>query len=193
MECTGFFLSFFFWGGELKIMHGAGFCVKYFNRVVVVRHQFCSFVTCVQNYQETDWSVFSLDIILWGWLGSKHQLTDATCCFQAWPRACVSLASWTLICVNWPSTWCPSPVSTSSCLASLPWPHVAPSSTGPWQCLNWPSRCLTPRTWWLPATPVMADTSLWQPCSVAVCPWRRYGSNKDDKRVGKLGLTEMGN
>ena len=39
-----------------------------------------------------------------------------------------------------------------------------------------PSKCLTPRTWWLPAIPATADTLQSPLSSVAVCPWRRLTS-----------------
>lgn len=45
-----------------------------------------------------------------------------------------------------------------------------------WQFQSWPSRCLMPRTWWLPVIHAMADTSQWLQFSVAECPWRRLMS-----------------
>ena len=80
------------------------------------------------------------------------------------------------ISANWPWTWSPSPVSTSSCPDLLPSPAVAPSSTALWLCQSSPSKCSMPRTWWLLVIRATADTSPLPQCSVDVCPWRRLMS-----------------
>merc|ERR1712142_719358 len=62
------------------------------------------------------------------------------------PPACDSQVSSTLISVSLRSTWCPSLVSISSCLALLLSLPVVASSTVPSLCPSSPSRCSTPRT-----------------------------------------------
>jgi len=88
----------------------------------------------------------------------------------------LSCYSWTLTSASWPSTWSRSHVYTSSCPASLHWRHVEASSTERWLFPNSHSRCLIPRTWWLPATLVMAATWPSPPSSEVACRWRRYVS-----------------
>ena len=72
--------------------------------------------------------------------------------------ASAPLASSVPTSTTWQSTWCPSHVSTSSCL-DLPLSPVMEASSirrsvGP-SSSSWSSM---PRTWWLPVTPTMAGT-----------------------------------
>ena len=43
----------------------------------------------------------------------------------------------------------------------------------PWPSPNWPSKCLTPKTWWPPVIRATDDIWPWPLFSVAVCPWKR--------------------
>ena len=44
-------------------MRCVGFCVKYLNRVVVVK-ELGGLMTCMQNGYETEWSLFATPIII---------------------------------------------------------------------------------------------------------------------------------
>lgn len=103
----------------------------------------------------------------WSW-PTRHTVTSTTWCrwlCPAWPRVSGSRASWTPISASWPSTWCRSRVSTSSCPASRHWrPAVALSSRLPaYRCSR--SKCSTPRTWWWRATRDTDATLPWPPFS----------------------------
>ena len=58
-----------------------GSFVKCFNgELLFNKRDFCGLVTCTPSNREIDWSSFSTLIILCGWLGSTHQLTNWLIC-----------------------------------------------------------------------------------------------------------------
>merc|ERR1712062_687939 len=75
--------------------------------------------------------------------GDLNHLVSAT---MSGVTTCLRFPGQLLIFVSWLSTWCPSLVSTSSCLALLLSPPVVASSTVPSLYQSSPSRCSTPRT-----------------------------------------------
>ena len=81
--------------------------------------------------------------------------------------------NWTLIWESWPSTWSHFHVSTFSCQVSPHWHHVVRNNIALWLSLNWPNKCLMPRTWWPLAIQDTDATWLLPPFSVDACQWRK--------------------
>ena len=100
--------------------------------------------------------------------------------------------NWMQIWENLPSTWYPFLVCTSSCLVLHLWRQRAQLSLALWRSLNWSRKCLTPGTWWPPATPVTVAIWPWGPSSGAKCPWRKSRSKWCTHRTSALRTSSSG-